>query len=127
MDSEVVIKKLQKRIPFNENIFESDNGYINILTCLYEDAKHIFLSIRYPFEEDYSELDIPIKWENWILRCCVELYNISGNQGVKSYSENGLSWSKQTDGISVSLINEITPKAGTPKRSALESESDSNV
>ena len=38
-----------------------------------------------------------------------------GEEGYVSYSENGLSYTKQTDLISKSLMNELIPRVGVPK------------
>lgn len=109
------LDKLMKRIPYNSDVFETDYEYMNFLETLYEDATNIALSILYPFE-DYSQIQLPAKYYNWVLRCCVELYNLNGSQGISSYSENGMSWSRQSDGISKRLYNELIPKASAPKK-----------
>lgn len=119
------LEKLRKRIPYNSDVFETDYEYMNFLETLYEDATNIALSRLYPFE-NYSQIKLPARYYNWVLRCCAELYNLNGSQGITGYSENGMSWSRQTDGISKSLLNELTPRAKAPKRKE-NSEVDANV
>ena len=68
----------------------------------------LFYSIpRYPC---FSAL--PSKYKNWQLRCCEEIYNGIGTQGIKSYSENGLSWTRDSGYISYELREEIEPMVG---------------
>lgn len=85
--------------------------YESVLNRLLEDSKYIALSIRFPYQ-DYSTMTLPIKYNNWQLRCCEELYKLIGSAGIKSYSENGLSWTRDSGYISTGLVNEIEPVAG---------------
>lgn len=72
-----------------------------------EDAKNIVLDKVYPFNQDISEL--PERLKNWQLRAAVELYQRTGEEGITSYSENGLSYSYKTDLLSEELIHELPP------------------
>ena len=99
-------KLLEERIPFDESIFDSMTTYQLFIERLLEDSKFIALSLRYPYK-DYSNMELPAKYKNWQLRCCEELYNQIGNQGIKSYSENGLSWTRDSGYISNELRGEI--------------------
>lgn len=85
--------------------------YVKVLKRLLEDSKYIALSLRCPYE-DYSELELPNKYKNWQLRCCEEIYQGIGTQGLKSYSENGLSWTRDSGYISYELRGEIEPLVG---------------
>lgn len=116
-------EKLKSRIVFNKDIFGTLENYDKAINDLLEDSKFIALSTLYPFE-DYSSMDLPSKYNNWQLRCCIELYNMSDKSIYVSYSENGFSFSKLTDGLSISLMNELTPKVGVPKSVVKD---DSNV
>ncbi|MEG1506028.1 MAG: hypothetical protein RR478_00870 [Bacilli bacterium] len=109
------LDKLKKRIPYNNDIFINENSYLDVLNCLLDDTKIIALSVLFPFE-DYSTMELPNNYLNWQLRACIELYNIGDKAGITSYSENGISWSKNFDGLSVSLMNELVPKIGAVKR-----------
>lgn len=102
---------LKERIPFEENIFDDVSIYEKVLNRLLEDSKYIALSLRFPYQ-DYSNMSLPKKYNNWQIRCSVELYNSIGNEGIKSYSENGLSWTRDSGYISYELRNEIEQIVG---------------
>lgn len=111
---DIQLPKLQLRIPYDEDVFGNMDVYEQVLNDLLEDSKSICLEVLFPYE-DFSEYDLPLKYYNWQLRCCVELYNLADKQGIASYSENNLSWSKYTDGLSKDLMTKLTPKVGVPK------------
>lgn len=105
---------LERRIKYDEDMFNDLNNYKNIITDLLADSEYIGLSILFPFR-DFSTIKLPKKYYNWQIRCCVELYNLAGKADIASYSENGLSWTKFKSGLSLDLLNELTPRVGTPK------------
>lgn len=107
------ITKLKARIPYNENIHANVGNYQNILTSLLDDSLNIGLSLKYPFDD--TKTSLPARYENWQIRCCLELYKLAGNENIKSYKENGLEWTLFRDGLSVNLVHEIIPQAGVPK------------
>ena len=109
------LEALKKRIPYDEVIFGSLENYNNVLETLLDDSKYIALSEIYPFK-DYSTLELPNKYLNWQLRCCVELYNLGDKDGILSYSENGLSWTRESGRLSKSLMGELTRKIGVPRK-----------
>ena len=109
------LEKLKNRIPYDEDTFENEEIYIKALEELLEDSKNIALAEIYP-HEDFSEYEIPKKYLNWQLRACVELYNLADKNGIISYSENGLSWTKDSGNLSKDLMRELTRKAGVPKK-----------
>lgn len=82
-----------------------------MLNRLLEDSKYIALSLRFPYQ-DFSEMELPKKYKNWQLRCSIEIYQGIGSEGIKSYSENGLSWTRDSDYISYNLRGEIEPMVG---------------
>lgn len=110
---------LEARIPYNEDFFGDEDTWEEALTSLLNDSRDILLNRLYPFQ-DYSSYAIPTNKYNWIIRCCVELYNLADKWGVTSYSENGLSWNKFTDGLSKSLMNEIVSFVGVPKKATID-------
>lgn len=116
------LELLKTRIIYNEKVFGNYNIYEKVLNRLLEDSKFIALSLRFPYQ-DYSSMELPAKYNNWQLRCCEELYKNMGTQGIKSYSENGLSWTRDSAYITHELSSEIEPMAGY----IVASESDSNV
>jgi hypothetical protein len=112
MESETTqLDLLKERIEYDELIFTDNETYEKVLNRLLDDSKYIALSLRYPYE-DYSELELPNKYKNWQLRCCEEIYQGIGTQGLKSYSENGLSWTRDSGYISYELRGEIEPLVG---------------
>lgn len=110
----ILLPQLERRIPFNNVFFIDEDEWEEGLTNLLEDSRNILLSKLYPFE-DYSSYTIPAHKYNWILRCCVEIYNLKDKWGVTSYAENGLSWARYSDGLSKSLTSELISHVGIPK------------
>ncbi len=108
-------EKLMLRIPLEVTGLDNDVDYDLMIDELLEDSKNIALSNIYPFE-DWSAYDLPKKYENWQIRAAIELYNLADKAGIKNYSENGLSWSKSTDLLSIGLMEEIMPKVGVLKK-----------
>ena len=108
------LEKLKERIPYDETVFGSQETYEKVLLNLLEDAKYIALEEIYPFR-DFYEMELPKKYLNWQLRACVEIYNLADKNGVISYSENGLSWTKDTGSLSKSLMGALTRRAGVPR------------
>lgn len=111
---ETLLEVLKTRIPMDES-FESEETYEAYLNSLIDDATDIARNRLYPFLLVPPEL--PAKYKGWVVRASVELNTTYGYEGFKSYSENGLSFSKATDGmISLSLLEELVPYAGIPER-----------
>lgn len=109
--SNTQLELLKNRIEYDENIFGDRQTYNDVLKRLLEDSKFVGLSIRFPYK-DFSNMELPSKYKNWQLRCCEEIYNGIGTQGIKSYSENGLSWTRDSGYISYELRNEIESTVG---------------
>ena len=116
---EILLPLLEERIPFDEDIFETQENWELSLTNLLNDSRDILLNKLYPFE-DYSSYLIPLNKYNWIIRCSVEIYNLADKFGISSYSENKLSWTRYSDGISRSLMNELISHVGVPKYSEVD-------
>ncbi len=106
------LELLKDRIKYNQRKFENIDVYEKTLERLLEDSKYIALSLRYPYR-DYSNLELPKKYYNWQLRCCEELLKLIGSANIKSYSENGISWSKDSAYLSTELASEIEPMVGS--------------
>lgn len=119
------LNELKKRILYDEDIHISHENYENMLNSLLEDSKEILLGKLFPFE-DFSTYEVPTQYQNWQIRCCVELYNLADKEGITSYAENGLSWTKLSDGLSLSLMNQIISRAGVPNRSKITREPQNN-
>lgn len=115
------LEKLMLRIPYDEDIFQNYKVYEQILNDLIEDSKNMCLSVLYPYK-DITNMELPSRYENWQIRACIELYNMADRQGIINYTENGISWGKRSDGLSVSLMNELTSRVGVPKKIESEEE-----
>ncbi len=114
-EKDTQLEALKQRIPYDSEVFDSMPTYEQAMKDLLEDSKYIALSIRFPFQ-DFSGIELPKKYHNWQLRACVELYNLADKGSLLSYAENGLSWTRLTDGLSRTLISEIVPKVGVPRK-----------
>ena len=112
------VKKLEIKIPYNENVYSNRGTYEAYLESLLEDAKNIALAEIYPFLDNYEGIELPSKYSNWQIRAAKQLHSNGALEGFKSYSENGLSYSKDNDSaLSTALMNELIPRASAPKRS----------
>ena len=107
--------RLMKKIKYDKDIHGNYSDYELLIDDLIDNSKHIALSLKYPFLEDYTNVELPNKYINWQYRCCLELYKGAGREGIVSYAENGWNWSRLSDGLPVSLTNEIIPEVGVPK------------
>lgn len=121
------LDKLKVKIPYDEDIFGSEGNWEIVLQDLLDDSAYILLETLYPFE-DFEEYEIPTKYNNWQLRCCVELYNLADKQGITNYAENTISWTKLSDGLSNFLMNKLVSKVGVPRKvDTSEDESEEEV
>lgn len=112
MDSEKTNSTLLKeRIPYDEQTFKNMSTYLKVTDRLLEDSKYIALSLRYPYQ-DFADMELPKKYSNWQLRCCEQIYQAIGTMGIKSYAENGLSWTRDSSYLPYDLLNEIEPVVG---------------
>lgn len=113
-----ILDDLKDRISYNVNLFTDEGVYERTLKNLLDDSRFIALSLKYPFDDTKEELPNTPKYKNWQIRCSLELYNILKNGGYDfvSYSENGISWTRDSSIISKQLKSEIMPKIGIPKR-----------
>ena len=102
---------LKERIPYEKEIFENREVYNKTINRLLEDAKEDALSLRFPYK-DTTNIELPKKYYNWQIRCAEELYNLIGSINIKSYSENGLNWTRDTAYLSTFLVNKIEPMVG---------------
>jgi hypothetical protein len=102
---------LKERIPYEKDIFDSQSIYDKVIERLLDDAKADALSLRFPYK-DTTDMELPKRYYNWQLRCAEELYNLIGSVNIKSYSENGLNWTRDTANLSTFLVNKIEPMVG---------------
>ena len=112
---------LKERIVYEPAIFETEEIYEKCLNRLLEDSKEDALSLRYPYQ-DTTDMELPKRYYNWQLRCAEELYKLIGSANIKSYSENGLNWTRETGNLSTFLVNKIEPLVGYIRKESDESE-----
>ena len=93
---------------------KTDTSKDDLFNLKLKQAKYIALETLYPFDKEIDELPIRIA-KDWQVRCAIELYNMIGEEGFISYSENGLSYTKNTGLISKELMEELIPKADIPR------------
>lgn len=74
-------------------------------------AKNIYLEHVYPLYQEITDLPND-RAKEWQLDCAIELYNLGDEIDYTSYSENGLSYSRETSGLSKTLINRLPPAKG---------------
>jgi len=91
----------------------TDTSKDSLLNLLISIAIDKALRTIYPFEEDFDSLVLATKYNYWIVQAVQQMYQALGSEIVASYSENGLSISYKDieNGISLGLLNELTPKA----------------
>ena len=87
-----------------------------LLEDIIESAKALFLSSRYPTTQYPTDEDgdpiIQPRWNDWILRCAIEMYSKMGAESQTGMVENSISRSWDSGTISLSLMSEIAPVAG---------------
>ena len=104
------LKRMRREILSNSK----DTSYDDIFKDRIDDAKFVFLDRVYPYDKEINT--IPARYNNWISRCAIELYNLSEDGDYSSYSENALAWTRAEIGLSKKLLSELPPpQAGVPK------------
>lgn len=96
------LERLKIRITESTNEMELED--------ILESAKAVILSRRFPFGEVPTELEE--RYKDLQIRIAVEMFNKRGAEGETAHSENGISRSYSSAGVSEELLREITPKAG---------------
>ena len=96
------LERLKIRITEKTNDMELED--------ILESAKAVILSRRFPFGEPPQELEE--RYKDLQIRIAVEMFNKRGAEGETAHSENGISRSYSSAGVSEELLREITPKAG---------------
>ena len=95
------VADIETRLKNNSNIGDS-----NVDDLLYM-ATGILVTLKNV--EELSEVPDTFKYQTWVYRACLELNERLGQLGVKSYSENGYSFSYGKEQLSETLVNEIKP------------------
>jgi hypothetical protein len=95
---------------------KTDTTKDDLLNLKLKEAKDLFILIKYPFVNP-KPTEVSTEYLSWVTMCAKELYNKYGNEGMSSYSENGLSisYDQAMSIISPTLRGMIVSKAGVPK------------
>ena len=96
------LERLKIRITENASDIELED--------LLESAKAVILSRRFPFGDVPDEIEN--RYKDLQIRIAVELFSKRGAEGELSHSENGVSRTYASAGVSEDLLREITPKGG---------------
>lgn len=98
------------RLEILDNI--DDTSKDEIFKIKLKRAKNTYLRLVYPYDHSMTELPTDMA-KDWQTKCAIELYNLGDDIGLISYSENGLSETREKSGLSKDLLNELPPaKAG---------------
>lgn len=110
MDYSGFINKINEKYP-----------YISLedATDLVDTATAKLYNLLYPYGEDIdtkTDFDVPKRYNYWIMCAVTEMIERQGISSAVGYQENGLHITFDNAQLSYGLISEITPFAGTPKR-----------
>lgn len=80
---------------------------------LFDVAVKTYLDNAFPFHPEMIAIpkDHPRAWA-WVYECMGEIVERNGCSSMTSYSENGLSISWDSSGVSKTLLNRIMPRVG---------------
>ena len=92
------------KIRITENVPDAE------LEDILESAKAVILSRRFPFGDHPDEVEN--RYKDLQIRIAVEMFNKRGAEGEMAHSENGVSRTYSSAGVSEELLREITPKGG---------------
>lgn len=83
---------------------------------IYSQALYTYIDLAYPFDRNMFDVpeDNPRIYQ-WIYDCMNEIVERNGTSSLTAYSENGMSWTWDSSGISEGLKKRIVPKCGVPK------------
>lgn len=83
---------------------------------IYSSALCTYIDLTYPFEPNMFEVpENNPRIYQWIYDCMNEIVERNGVSSLTAYSENGMSWTWDSSGISEGLRKRIVPKCGVPK------------
>lgn len=89
-----------------------------ILLDTLKDAEQIVLNRLYELTDIPNGATVPNRYGSVQVRIAVELFNKRGAEGQTSHSENGISRTYESVGVSPSLLREIKPFVGTVIKNA---------
>ena len=88
-----------------------DDSQDEIFKAKLRKAKNIYLESVYQLYQEINELPND-RAKEWQIDCAIELYNLGDEEDYISYSENGLSYTKDKAGLSKDLIKRLPPPKG---------------
>ena len=107
MNQKDVISAFVQKYPYLE--------YDEVLD-IYSSALCTYIDLTYPFEPNMFEVpENNPRIYQWIYDCMNEIVERNGVSSLTAYSENGMSWTWDSSGISEGLRKRIVPKCGVTK------------
>lgn len=82
-----------------------------------ESARCAILARRYPFEE-WDDYDVPRRYVDLQVRIALEMISKRGAEGQTNHTEDGVSRSYASAGVSEALLSEVLPRVGTGNASS---------
>ena len=104
----------EEKISSLEALISPDTADQKILSQMILLAEGIVLNRRYPFGVP-DGATVPTQYEHTQLQIAVELFSKMGAEGQTAHSENGISRTYESAGVSASLLKRIVPICGSVK------------
>ena len=102
----------EEKITSLEALISPDTADNKILSQMITLAEGIVLNRRYPFGIPEGAT-VPTQYEHVQLQIAVELFSKMGAEGQTSHSENGISRTYESAGVSQALLKRIVPICGS--------------
>ena len=102
----------EEKITSLEALISPDTADNKILSQMITLAEGIVLNRRYPFGIPEGAT-VPTQYEHVQLQIAVELFSKMGAEGQTAHSENGISRTYESAGVSQALLKRIMPICGS--------------
>ena len=102
----------EEKIRSLEALISPDTADNKILSQMITLAEGIVLNRRYPFGIPEGAT-VPTQYEHVQLQIAVELFSKMGAEGQTAHSENGISRTYESAGVSQALLKRIVPICGS--------------
>ena len=102
----------EEKITSLEALISPDTADNKILSQMITLAEGIVLNRRYPFGIPEGAT-VPTQYEHVQLQIAVELFSKMGAEGQTAHSENGISRTYESAGVSQALLKRIVPICGS--------------
>ena len=90
----------------------ADGDTDEVLTVYLSLAAQEILNIAYPFVTDFSEIELPQKYDFLQVQIAEYLLNKRGASGETAHNENGIGRTYEAAHLPKSIIQQITPECG---------------